>query len=225
MTQIFPRATDAWVRRAAVIALAAAVFAAATLFFVARSGAHWRVGEAARQPIPFSHAIHAGQLNLDCRNCHNSVERAADAGMPTAQTCLGCHQNVWNVSPQFAPLRTALALDAPVAWASVNRLPDHVRFHHGAHTRAGVSCATCHGAVWDTAQTVRAETLSMQFCVDCHRDPDPRRRPADAVFARVWGENERRAATPAPLTGLGARTAVHGGVEVAAMTACSTCHR
>ncbi len=108
-------------------------------FAYARSGAAWAVGRPAPQPIPFSHAVHAGGLGLDCRFCHAGVERTAAAGMPTAQTCPGCHARVWNVTPQFAALTTALALGTPVEWASVHRLPDHVRFHHGAHLRSGVT--------------------------------------------------------------------------------------
>ncbi|MCK8787498.1 cytochrome c family protein [Roseomonas sp. NAR14] len=222
MTQIFSRHADSRLRLAAGLGLAAVAFLAVSGFFVARSGAAWQVGVPARQPIPFSHAVHAGQLGLDCRLCHAGVERQAAAGMPTAETCLGCHRQVWNVAAQFAPLRSALALDTPVAWASVSRLPDHVRFHHGAHMAASVPCETCHGQVRTMPQTVRAETLSMQWCLDCHRDPDPRRRPAGAVLARggVPGDTP-----PEPLTGLGARRFAHFGVEISALTRCSTCHR
>ncbi len=137
MTQLFSRRDDARLRGAVLLGAALMLFAAGTALVYARSGTAWRVGEAAQQPIPFSHAIHAGQLDLDCRSCHSTVERRADAGMPTAETCLGCHERVWNVSAQFAPLRSALALGDPVIWSSVNRLPDHVRFHHGAHSAAG----------------------------------------------------------------------------------------
>lgn len=171
---------------------------AALAFLHARSGSAWAVGEPAPQPIPFSHAVHAGGLGLDCRFCHGGVDRAAAAGMPTAETCLGCHARVWTVTAQLAPLQTALAQGTPVAWSSVHRLPDHVRFHHGAHVVAGVSCQTCHGAVQEMPRTARAQTLSMGWCLDCHR-----------------------AAGAAPATA----SITHQGIEITALTRCSTCHR
>jgi hypothetical protein len=197
--------------------------AAVAGFAFLRSDRAWGVGVAAPQPIPFSHAIHAGEIGLDCRYCHAGVERQAAAGMPTAETCLGCHRRVWSVTAQFAPLETALALQAPVPWASVHRLPDHVRFHHGAHTAAGVACASCHGQVWTMPRTVKTETLSMGFCLDCHRDPAPRLRPAEAVFQRNWQPGS--APQPMPPDSPATPRLRHFGVEVSPLTPCSTCHR
>lgn len=196
MPQVFSRHADARLRLALTLVAALALLALALAFAQVRSGAAWAVGQAAEQPIPFSHAVHAGGLGLDCRFCHATVEIAAPAGMPAAETCLGCHARVWTVTAQMAPLTTALAKNTAVAWASVHRLPDHVRFHHAAHVQAGVTCATCHGAVRDMAQTVKTETLSMGWCLDCHREA---------------------ASGMAPV--------VHQGIEISALTRCSTCHR
>ncbi len=173
----------------------------------------------APQPIPYSHAVHAGGLGLDCRFCHAGVERAASAGMPTAETCLGCHREVWNVAAQFAPLRTVLSLGTPVEWASVHRLPGHVRFHHGAHTAAGIACESCHGKVWEMPHTVKVETLSMGWCLDCHRDPAPRQRPTSAVFDREWAPSSEMTLPELP------QPVVHNGIEISPLTRCSTCHR
>lgn len=226
MTQVFSRRADTRFRIALWLIAAAVLLAAGVAFAAARSGLTWRVGVPAPQPIPFSHAIHAGELGLDCRFCHAGVERVASAGMPTAQTCLGCHERVWNVAAQFAPLTTALALDAPVEWSSVHRLPEHSRFHHGAHTAAGAACETCHGKVWEMARTVKAETLHMGWCLDCHRDPAPLLRPVGAVFDRDYQ------GPPAPpgqaaerIPHLGAETVSHLGIEIPFLTRCSTCHR
>ncbi|WP_372491002.1 cytochrome c3 family protein [Falsiroseomonas oryziterrae] len=169
MPQLFSPDADRRLRIALVLGACVIVVGAAAGFAFARSDRAWGVGVAAPQPIPFSHAIHAGEIGLDCRYCHATVERGASAGMPTAETCLGCHAQVWNVSAQFAPLATALALEAPVTWRSVHRLPDHVRFHHAAHVAAGLGCVTCHGDVAAMPRTVKAETLSMGWCLDCHR--------------------------------------------------------
>lgn len=222
MPQVFTRRADTRLRLALALLAGAVVFLGGFAYVQARSGKAWKVGVPAPQPIPYSHAIHAGQLGLDCRFCHNSVEHAASAGMPTAQTCLGCHEKVWNVAAQFAPLTTALALGAPVEWSSVHRQPSHVRFHHGAHTAAGVACETCHGKVWEMPHTVKAETLSMGWCIDCHRDPASRQRPVNAVFDRDW---QGPAAPPSREFGLETQVTAHEGVDVPAMTRCSVCHK
>jgi hypothetical protein len=200
MPQLFSPAADRRLRTAAVLGAIALLAAILAGFALARSDRAWGVGRPAPQPIPFSHAVHAGGLGLDCRFCHAGVERAAGAGMPTAETCLGCHRQVWNVTAQFAPLESALALDAAVTWQSVHRLPDHVRFHHGAHVAAGVGCATCHGDVAAMPQTVKAETQSMGWCLDCHRGAGNAAAPDGTRF-------------------------VHAGIEVSPLTRCSTCHR
>lgn len=207
MQQLFSKRADRRLRLSLVaggIGIGALGLAAWAL---AHSDRAWGVGVAAPQPIPFSHAVHAGGLGLNCRYCHATVERAASAGMPTAETCLGCHRQVWNVAAQFAPLETALAFGGSVPWSSVHRLPEHARFHHGAHVAAGVSCGNCHGAVEAMPRTVKAETMSMGWCLDCHR---------------------RSTASPAPAlteAGATARAHSHFGVEVSPLTRCSTCHR
>ena len=201
MPQIFSPRADRRLRLALGLGGLSMVALIVAGFALVRSDGAWGVGEAAPQPIPFSHAIHAGGIGLDCRYCHSGVERAAGAGMPTAETCLGCHGRVWNVSAQLAPLESALALGAPVIWSSVHRLPEHARFHHGAHIAAGVGCGTCHGEVAAMPRTVKVRTMSMGWCLDCHRGPEP------------------AAATPST-----ARTE-HSGVAIPALTRCSTCHR
>ena len=197
MKPLFSPAADRKLRGIMVVVAAALVLAGTVAFAVARSDGTWGVGTPAAQPIPFSHAIHAGQIGLDCRFCHATVENAAQAGMPSAETCLGCHSQVWNVTAQFAPLETALTLGTPVTWASVHRLPEHVRFQHAAHIGAGLTCAQCHGPVETMARTVKTEMQSMGWCLDCHRDAVPE---AAARHAQL-------------------------GVEISPLTSCSTCHR
>jgi hypothetical protein len=208
MPQIFSHRADYRLRFSVAVAAVALLVGGAVAFVHVRSAASWAIGEPAAQPIPFSHAVHAGSLGLDCRFCHAGVERAASAGMPTAETCLGCHRSVWPVGPQLAPLTTALVQEAPVVWSSVHRLPDHVRFHHAAHWNAGIGCQTCHGAVGEMARTVKTETLSMGWCLGCHRQTW-----ADAR----GGEDGRMPMPPA--------TIVHQGIAISSLTRCSTCHR
>ena len=225
MPQLFSPSADRQLRLALGLGVGALAVAAAAAFALLRSDRAWGVGAAAPQPIPFSHAIHAGGIGLDCRYCHAGVEGRASAGMPTAETCLGCHGRVWSVSAQFAPLETALALGTPVPWASVHRLPEHVRFHHGAHTAAGVACETCHGQVWTMPRTVKTETFSMGWCLDCHRNPEPRLRPPEAVFDRDWRPAAARPRPGPPSRGVAERQLEHFGVEIQPLTRCSTCHR
>ncbi|WP_439599235.1 cytochrome c3 family protein [Falsiroseomonas sp.] len=201
MSQLFSPRADRLLRTFGIIGAAALVLAATVAFALSRSAGTWGLGTPAAQPIPFSHAIHAGQIGLDCRYCHAGVERTAQAGMPTAETCLGCHSQVWNVSAQFAPLETALSLGRPVTWSSVHRLPEHVRFQHAAHIGAGVTCAQCHGPVETMARTVKTETQSMAWCLDCHRDSTPQ---APALVAATHAQF---------------------GVAVPPLANCSTCHR
>ncbi len=198
MAQLFTPRSDVWLRLMLWVLGLLAVLALLLALGLARGPVAWALGRAAPQPIPFSHAVHAGGLGLECGFCHTDSSRAASAGMPAGEVCLGCHQRVWNVTAQFTPLRQ------DTIWASVHRLPDHVRFHHGAHAAAGVGCASCHGEVAAMPRTVKAETLSMGFCLDCHRD----------VTAQ--------GATP---VGQGRLVRDHAGAEVPALISCTVCHR
>lgn len=204
MTQLFSRDADKRVRLALVVGALLVILATVTGYAASRSDATWRVGSAADQPIPFSHAVHAGSLGLECRFCHTQASHGAAAGMPSGETCLGCHKRVWPVDAQLVPLRAAIAAGAATQWASVHRLPDHVRFHHGAHVSAGIGCAACHGAVETMPRTVKTQTLGMAWCLDCHRAP------------------QARGARP---NNLGVQVLMHGGVQIDALTNCTVCHR
>lgn len=204
MAALFSWRADRRLRLTVLVAGLLAAVAAAMAYALARADASWQVGRAATQPIPFSHAVHAGDLRLDCQFCHAQATQVAQAGMPAGEVCLGCHVRVWPVSAQFGPLSEAIASGRATPWSSVHRLPDHVRFDHGAHAAAGVTCATCHGAVETMPRTVKTATLSMGWCLDCHRDP--RARGARQV-------------------GLGLKDREFAGAEIEALTRCSVCHR
>lgn len=183
MAQLFtPAATTLF--RVAIVLIGLSVVAAGAMAYVwARSGSTWNVGKPAEQPIPFRHDLHSGSLGIDCRYCHSTVERAADAGMPSAQTCMSCHSQVWVGASVLEPVRSSFILGQPIEWASVHRLPDYAYFHHAVHVTKGVACETCHGRVDQMPKTVKTQTMSMGWCLDCHRDPVPHLRPRQAVFA------------------------------------------
>lgn len=216
MAQLFTRRADTIVRVVLALAVLAVIGAGALGFVWSRSASAWNVGKPAPQPIPFRHDLHTGTLRIDCRYCHSSVEQAADAGMPSAQTCMTCHSQVWTGASVLEPLRSSLALGQPIAWTSVHRLPNYAYFHHGIHVTKGVACETCHGRVDRMPKTVKAETLSMGWCLDCHRDPTPELRPRDAVFAMGWQRHGD--ALPPDLRAFYQAAAQR-------LTSCNTCHR
>jgi len=138
------------------------------------------------QPVPFSHKHHVGELGLDCRYCHTSVEQSPFAGVPESEICMTCHSQLWTNADMLAPVRDSLRDDKPLRWQRVHDLPDYVRFDHSAHVNKGVPCEACHGRVDQMPLTTQKKTLFMQFCLDCHRNPAPRLRPPDAVFEMGW---------------------------------------
>jgi len=125
----------------------------------------WPVG----QPVPFSHQHHVAGLGVDCRFCHSSVEVSANAGLPPTSTCMTCHSQIWTNAELLAPVRRSLATHTPIVWNRVNDLPDYVYFNHSIHIAKGIDCSHCHGAVDHMPLTYKAESLTMQFCLDCHR--------------------------------------------------------
>jgi len=135
------------------------------------------------QPIPFSHQHHIGGLGIDCRYCHAGVEVSATGGIPPTHTC---HSQLYTNAQMLAPLRTSLAEQRPIHWSKVNRLPDYVYFDHSIHIAKGVSCTTCHGPVDRMPLMQQAVPLTMEWCLDCYRDPAPNLRPASQVFDAAW---------------------------------------
>ena len=149
-----------------------------------------QVGYAPKQPIPYSHELHVGELGLDCRYCHANVERSQEAMIPATQTCMGCHAVVKAESPKLALLRDSWKNGDPVPWVRVHKLPEHAYFDHSAHLAAGVGCVTCHGRV-DQMQVVRLEApLAMGWCLECHRDPASQLRPKSEVTNMTWKRDE-----------------------------------
>ncbi len=139
-----------------------------------------RVGYAPVQPVPYSHELHVGQLGLDCRYCHSNVDESGFANLPTAQTCMNCHNQVKPDSPLLAPVRRSYETGEPVPWVKIHDLPDFAYFNHAVHVNRGVSCVECHGKINEMEVVEHAQPLSMGFCLDCHRAPESRvREPAD----------------------------------------------
>ncbi len=122
------------------------------------------------QPIPFSHELHAGQYKMDCRYCHTSVEVSRHASVPSLNICMNCHLVVKVDSPWIQKMAEAYNKGEPIAWQKVHLLPDHVKFNHAPHIRAGVDCTSCHGPVQTMEVVYQYSSLSMGWCVNCHRE-------------------------------------------------------
>src|SRR5271170_4629238 len=147
-----------------------------------RSDWHTGADEAREQPVPFSHEHHVGGLGLDCRYCHTSVENSHFAGFPPTKTCMTCHSKIWTNAPMLQPVRSSWIENRPIAWERVHNLADFVYFNHSIHIAKGVGCATCHGQVDRMPLMYQANSLQMEWCLNCHRNPAQYLRPKDKVF-------------------------------------------
>lgn len=212
---IFPKWT--WVLRPAVaIGAAGGLLYAAVVVTFGFSPQATDVGYAPVQPVPYSHALHVGQLGMDCRYCHSAVETTAHAAVPPTQTCMNCHSMIRAASEKLIPVRESYATGLPVEWVKVHDLPDYVYFNHSAHVRRGVGCVSCHGRV-DTMEVVtQVEPLSMGWCLQCHREPERHLRPLEFVTQLDWVPGEDQLA-------LGRRLREQNDINPP--QDCSTCHR
>lgn len=185
MPQIFPRGSNLIPLKIAIVlgALATASFGAIWYYWTPK---YTRVGYQPAQPIPFSHKIHAGQLQMDCRYCHSFVDTAAHSNIPSSQVCMNCHSQVQKDNPKLEPLRKAWATGGPVPWVQIHKTPDHVYFNHSVHLNRGISCVSCHGRVDQMDEVHQVESFAMKFCLDCHRAPENHLRPLDKVTDLAW---------------------------------------
>ena len=175
-----------------------------------------QVGVARTQPVPFSHKHHVQGLGIDCRFCHSSVEQSAFAGIPPSKTCMSCHALIWKDSAVLEPVRESLRTDRSIEWTRVHDLPDFAYFDHSIHLKKGIGCTSCHGRVDEMPLMWRTETLNMDWCLSCHRDPVSQIRPRERLFDMDWDPDSLSSAERAEL-------AESYGLE--SLTNCSICHR
>ena len=182
MSQIFHRSTNTISRLTIygfLFLLGALTWTAAE---VQRSSYVTTQGEAKVQTPPFSHAHHAGGMGIDCRYCHTGVETSPFAGIPPTKTCMNCHAQIWTNAPMLEAVRESFRTGKSLEWTRVNDLPDFVYFDHSIHVNKGVGCDSCHGPVDRMPLMYQAESLQMEWCLNCHRAPDKFLRPKDQVF-------------------------------------------
>ena len=199
MSQPFPR----WLNKLPLFAGVAGVLlpvAATAGIWYWGSPKYTDVGYRPIQPVPYSHKLHVGDLGLDCRYCHASVEVSAVANIPPTQACMNCHRLVKRDSELLAPIRDSDKTGHPMHWIRVHKLPDYAYFTHRAHVAAGIGCVTCHGRIDQMEVVTQMQPLSMSWCLDCHRDPGPNRRPVSEVTNMKWTPPKDAAALIAQLS-------------------------
>lgn len=183
MPQVFHPATNTIARISMLLVVLLLATSGWLMAAIVRSSYATQADVVRDQPIPFSHKHHVQEIGIDCRYCHATVEEGAFAGMPSTETCMGCHSQIWADSPLLAPLRTSFREDQPIRWTRVHDLPDFAYFNHSIHVAKGVACSTCHGRVDEMPLMWRVETLHMDWCLNCHRHPERYIGPRDQVFA------------------------------------------
>jgi len=219
MAQIFHHSTNTFSRIlmfGGVFILGLGAWAFGTLD---RSYYTTRAHQARLQPVPFSHAHHVGGLGLDCRYCHTTVETSSFANIPPTKTCMNCHSQIWSTSPTLEPVRESYRTNQSIRWTRVHDLPDFVYFNHGIHVNKGVACEVCHGRVDRMPLMAQHASLQMEWCLNCHRNPEKYVRPREFVTTMGYepaGDQEE----------IGRKLVAEYKIQDArTLTSCSTCHR
>jgi hypothetical protein len=178
-----------------------------------------RAGIVELQPVPFSHKHHVTDDGIDCRYCHTTVEKSAFAGMPSTETCMNCHSQIWTTSEMLEPVRASFRTGQPLHWTRVHNLQQFAYFNHSIHVTKGVGCATCHGRVDQMSLTYQEAPLTMEWCISCHREPQNYIRPKEEIFNMEWSRPENE---PQMGTELVRQYQIK---DSRSLTNCSTCHR
>lgn len=168
-------------------------------------------GYAPKQPIAFSHKLHAGEYKIDCNYCHTGVNRTRSAHIPAANICMNCHGVIKKESPEIQKIYDAIENDKPIEWVRVHNLPDLAYFNHSQHVNVGgLECQQCHGDIEKMEVVEQRSSLTMGWCIDCHRTTDVNTK-GNAYYdklVQLHGEQTKDALKVADI----------GGLE------CSKCH-
>lgn len=177
-----------------------------------------QAGVVREQPVPFSHEHHVGGLGIDCRYCHTSVMDSSFAGMPATKTCMTCHSQIWKNAAMLEPVRASWATGTPIHWTRVYDVPDFAYFDHSIHVQKGIGCVTCHGRVDQMPLLWQVPSLRMEWCLECHREPERFIRPREEALNLEWEPAEDQLA-------LGRRLVEEYRIPVGRLADCYTCHR
>jgi len=186
MAQIFDRSSNALARMSLVLTGLIVIALGVTLDQLQRSPWVTRQGQRPDQPVPFSHKHHVQGLGVQCQYCHVTVEKSSYAGIPPTKTCMNCHAQLWTNAQLLEPVRTSWATGKSLPWTKVHDLPDFVYFSHEIHVNKGLGCATCHGRVDQMPLMYMQNSLQMEWCLDCHRNPAKNLRPTSELYNMAW---------------------------------------
>ena len=216
MPQIFHRSTNTLSKVSIFggVILAGTIIAAA--YTLDRGAFNTDVAVVKEQPVPFSHKHHVADDGIDCRYCHTSVETSHFAGLPATEICMSCHSQIWSNAALLEPVRASWRTGESLQWTRVHDLPEYVYFNHSIHIAKGVGCATCHGRVDKMPLMFKANTLNMNWCLECHRQPEKFLRPKEEVFNMTY---------EAPPNQLELGRELVKKYHVQSLTDCYTCHR
>lgn len=216
MPQIFHPSTNTLSKVSIAVAVVLLAASGWLLTAIERSDYVTQANVAREQPVPFSHKQHVSGIGIDCRYCHTSVEESAFAGIPPTQTCINCHSQIWSEAPLLEPVRESFKTDRSIKWLKIHDLPDYVYFNHSIHVKKGIGCVTCHGRVNEMPLVWREQTLHMEWCLECHREPERFVRPREHVFSMDWKP-------PVAQTVLGKELVEEYNIQK--LDSCSVCHR
>ena len=186
MAQVFDRSSNALARMSLVLTGLIVIGLGVGLNSLQRSPWVTRQGQRPDQPVPFSHKHHVEGLGLQCQYCHQQVEKAAYAGIPPTKTCINCHAQIWTNAQLLEPVRHSWATGQSINWIKVHDLPDYVYFNHEIHVNKGLGCASCHGRVDQMPLMYMQNSLQMEWCLNCHRNPSVNLRPTSEIYNMAW---------------------------------------
>ena len=226
MAQVFDRSSNALARASLVLTGLIVIALGVGLDQLQRSPWVTRQGQRPDQPVPFSHKHHVEGLGLQCQYCHTSVEKSSYAGIPPTKTCINCHAQIWTNAALLEPVRHSWATGESIQWIRVHDLPDYVYFNHEIHVNQGIGCASCHGRVDEMPLMYQQNTLQMEWCLNCHRDPVKNLRPTSEIYNMAWAGPSKDKPVFCTETGRPGATAQQvsctttkpEGVEIAQMT-------
>ncbi len=219
MAQVFHRGANNIAKASIVVAIVLAGVAFYAYTQIARSSYLTGRYLEKQQPVQFSHKHHVGDDGIDCRYCHTSVETAASAGFPPTQTCMNCHNQLYADQEYLEPIRASYRDNKPIKWERVHDLPGYAYFNHSIHVAKGVGCSTCHGEIDNMPAVYQENTLQMEWCLSCHRNPEDKIRPKSEIFNMQWEDSNLTADE---------RTKLKTDYKIRSvqlLTSCSTCHR
>lgn len=168
-------------------------------------------GYAPKQPIAYSHKLHAGQYKIDCNYCHTGAQKGKSATIPAANICMNCHGVIKKESPEIQKIYAAIENNQPIEWIRVHNLPDLAYFNHAQHVNVGnVQCQTCHGEIEKMEVVEQRSSLTMGWCIDCHRRTEVNTKD-NAYYDKLVAIHRKESKEPLKVANI-------GGLE------CSKCH-